>query len=347
MSGSAIFAAAAVAVLAACCAGAEPAGLPDWSRLRNPMLEYPDWSIKDYACAYQDGMFHLFFSAFYEDRGRVRSHVVQVTTPDFREFSEPLMNLDGREDGWIGMCSPDLARIGDVWHLCYNSWGDKEGAPNQLFYRSSCDLRSWSPERPLAANLTKGIRAIDAAVAPWQGRVVLFWKEVQTTRCAISDSMDGEFRLIGDGLPKMRMRDGREVPWNENYQLLFIDGKWRLLVSTKTDDSHMFPVLYTMQGDGSREEDWLRWVDGHRIEVAVEEFNTRDRANASAIVLPGRMADGFWYLLYAGNSEGQTFLKRGHNRLGISRSRDLVRWEPAGTPAATPTGAPERRPEAR
>lgn len=303
----------------------------DWKGLKNPVLQYADWSVKDYACVYHDGTFHVFFSAFYEDRGRVRSHVVQVTTPDFKTFSEPLMNLDGREDDWIGMCSPDVARIGDTWYLCYNSWGDKEGQPNQLFFRSSKDLKNWSPARPLAANLTRGARAIDAAVAPWQGKVILFWKEVQTTRCAVGDSMEGEFRLIGDGYPKTGMRDGQEVTWNENYQLLFIDGKWRLLTSTKMDGSTMFPMIYTMDGDGSRAEHWLRWVDGYRINVAQEEFNTRDQANASALMLPGKMEDGYWYLLYAGNTEGQTFLKRGHNRLGLSRSRDLLHWEPAGS----------------
>ncbi len=310
----------------------------DWTSLKNPVLAYADWSIKDYACVYQDGNFHLFFSAFYEDRGRVRSHVVQVTTPDFKTFSEPLVNLDGREDDWIGMCSPDVARIGDTWYLCYNSWGDKEDQPNQLFFRSSKDLKNWSPARPLAANLTRRVRAIDAAVASWQGKVILFWKEVQTTRCAVGDSMEGKFRLIGDGYPKTWMRDGREVTWNENYQLLFIDGKWRLLTSTKMDGSTMFPVLFTMEGDGTRLEDWLTWVDGYRLDVAQEEFNTRDRANASALMLPGRMGDGCWYLLYAGNTEGQTFLKRGHNRLGISRSRDLEHWEPAGQPHC---GAPD------
>jgi len=327
VSGVTVLALALTASLAAAAAAAPL----DWKSLKNPVLQYPDWSIKDYACAHHNGTFFVFFSAFYEDRGRVRSHVVEVTTPDFKTFSGPLINLDGREDDWIGMCSPELARIGDVWYLCYNSWGDKEGAPNQLFFRRSRDLVNWGPQQPLASNLTRGVRAIDAAVAAWQGKVILFWKEVQTTRCAVGDSLEGEFCLIGDGLPKMWMRDGREVPWNENYQILLIDGKWRLLVSTKIDGSTMFPVLYTMDGDGSRPEHWLKWVDGYRLEVPVEDFNTRDQANASALMLPGALEDGFRYLLYAGNTEGQTFLKRGHNRLGLARFRDLMHWESAGS----------------
>ncbi len=302
----------------------------DWAALRNPVLEYSDWSVKDYACGYHDGTFHLFFSAFYEDRGRVRSHVVEVTTSDFTHYSEPLLNIDGREDGWIGMCSPELATIGDTHYLCFNSWGDKEGTPNQLFYMSSDDLVHWSRRRPLAANITKGVRAIDAAVAPWNGKIILFWKEVQTTRCAIGESMDGEFRIIGDGFPKAYLKGGREVEWNENYQLLRVDGKWRLLASTKLDGSTMFTVLYTMEGDGSREEHWLKWVDGGKLQVAQEEFNTRDSANASALMRPGKQADGYWYLLYAGNTEGESFLKRGHNKLGLSRSRDLTSWSAAG-----------------
>ncbi|HEV2500996.1 MAG TPA: hypothetical protein VGY31_15610, partial [Terriglobia bacterium] len=54
---------------------AAPARFIDWASLRNPVLAYPHWSIKDAAMAYRDGVFYIFFSAFYEDHGRVRSHV--------------------------------------------------------------------------------------------------------------------------------------------------------------------------------------------------------------------------------------------------------------------------------
>lgn len=52
----------------------------DWANLRNPVLSYPNWSIKDSATAYRNGVFYVFFSAFYDDHGRVRSHVAEVST---------------------------------------------------------------------------------------------------------------------------------------------------------------------------------------------------------------------------------------------------------------------------
>ena len=97
----------------------------DWQSLSNPVLSYPNWSIKDAAMAYRDGTFYVFFSAFYPERGQVRSHVVEVSTRDFKHFSEPIFNFDGEEEGWIGMCSPDVQRLGGKYVMTFNSWGDK------------------------------------------------------------------------------------------------------------------------------------------------------------------------------------------------------------------------------
>jgi hypothetical protein len=33
----------------------------DWKNLHNPVLSYPNWSIKDSAMAYRDGAFYVFF----------------------------------------------------------------------------------------------------------------------------------------------------------------------------------------------------------------------------------------------------------------------------------------------
>ena len=42
----------------------------DWSGLKNPVLSYPNWSVKDSAMEYRNGTFYVFFSAFYPDRDR-------------------------------------------------------------------------------------------------------------------------------------------------------------------------------------------------------------------------------------------------------------------------------------
>jgi len=43
-----------------------------------------------------------------------------------------------------------------------------------------------------------------------------------------------------------------------------------------------------------------------------------------------RQYDGYYYLIYAGRTEGQAFARRGWNQLGLARSSDLMHWSPAG-----------------
>lgn len=309
----------------------------EWSRLENPVLEYPEWSIKDYACAHRDGTFYVFFSAFYQDDGRIRSHVLEVRTEDFREYSEPVMHVDGRENGWIGMCSPDVSRHDGTYYLTFNSWGDKEGKPNQLFYRTSPDLESWSDRRPLGRSLTRGERAIDAAVGRHDGRWYLAWKGADSETCiATAADIDGPFEYVGeDGVLRFEKRSGEVTRGGqENYQFHATDGE-RYLLTTDFHAGHR-PTLYRIDGDPEEEESWLTWTDGYQLGIPEQEFNTGDRANAAAMY-DWREHDDHFYLLYAGNQEGRykgdtagAFAGRGWNRLGLARSTDLETWVPAG-----------------
>lgn len=295
----------------------------DWAILHNPILEYPTWSVKDYAVVYREGTFSLFFSAFYASNGRIRTHLVEVSTKDFKTYSEPLLNFAGEEDNWIGMCSPDVTQVDNTYYLTLNSWGDIPGKPNQLFFMTSHDLMNWSDYKPLAANLTTE-RAIDAAVAYHNNKFFLIWKEVQTPKVAVGETMEGDFSVVG--YPDfLKLPSDRSVKL-ENYQFLKIDDKWCLL-GTKMDEGH-YPNLYRMAGDGDSESDWLSWTDGHELTVGRQHFNTKDGAN-SAMLADWRKHDGFFYLFYAGTNEGDGYLGRGWNRLGIARSKDLLHWETA------------------
>lgn len=316
-------------------AGARSAFI-DWASLHNPFLQYADWSIKDACMAEHQGQFYVFFSAFYRDAGRVRSHLVEVKTTDFQNFSEPLLHLrdldadaDGQLDAWIGLCSPNLTHHRGTYYLTFNSWGDKEGQPNQLFFMSSKDLEIWSDPKPLARNLTQGWRSIDGAVAFDQDNIFLLWKgapDGQTPRMAIGETMDGDFRFLGDGYPMFLTRNSESSDEHENYQFIRIQGKWRVLV-TAMDWDHM-PYLYTMAGSGENALNWLNWVHGYKLEVPRQSFNTHTRANA-AFLADWTARDGYVYLLYAGNdAAGDEFAGRGWNRLGLCRSKDLEHWMP-------------------
>lgn len=292
----------------------------DWENLSNPVYSHPGWSTKDACMAYRDGWFYVFFSAFFHEDGRERSHVVGVKTRDFKTFSEPLFIWRGEDEGWTGMCSPNITRVGDVYYLTYNSWGDKFLKPNQLFYATSRDLEHWDKGKPLARNITWGRRAIDAAVAHEGGKYYLVWKEFQTPKAAWSRSMgaDGWHRL------------GKVPPdWFENGEFIKIDNEWHLMCTAgKLRGSH-YPALRKMQGTGRKDSDWTRWGEFTKLDIPVEDFNTDETANA-AFLADWREHDGHFYLIYAGRTEGDSHLGRGNNKLGLARSRDLENWEVPG-----------------
>ena len=300
----------------------------DWQSLSNPVLSYPNWSIKDSAMAYRDGTFYVFFSAFYPERGQVRSHVVEVSTRDFKHFSDPTFNFDGEEEGWIGMCSPDVQRLGGKFVMTFNSWGDKPGKPNLLFYMTSEDLVHWSQRQTLAANLTQDKRVIDAALAEADGGYYLIWKEGtqghMKPRIAFAAALDQPFKFVGDGFPALLMADGKDDGLtHENYEFVHMKGKWYLLT---TDYNPEGPYLYQLDPVSG----WLKWTQGYRLQTPKEKFNTDHRDNAAALY-DWRQYDGYYYLIYGGRTEGKTFAGRGWNQLGLSRSKDLIHWSAAGS----------------
>lgn len=312
---------------------------PDWKRLANPVYQVPGWSVKDATTTFHDGLFYVFFSAFIPVGERVASHVVCVTTPDWVAYSDPLFVWSGAEHGWLGVCSPEIHRFDGRFVLTYNRWGDKPGELNQLYYAESEDLKNWKKDLPLAHELTRDFRTIDAALARHNGRYYLFFKEskphgdkprVDLTRVASSDRLDGGWGFVFGGYPSFDLEGGRFSPLvHENYQPVLIDGVWHLLT---TDYYPHEPWLYRIGGDPDDAGSWLVWQDGRRLEVPVEKgFNTAHRANAAHLV-DLRARDGWFYLLYAGNTENKSFWTRGDNRLGLARSRDLVAWEVPDAP---------------
>jgi hypothetical protein len=132
---------------------------------------------------------------------------------------------------------------------------------------------------------------------------------------------------VGTGFPALLMPSGNENGLtHENYELLQIDGRWRVLTS---DYSPRGEYLYTMRGTGQAEADWLTWEAGVRQAVQREMFNTNEVDNADYLV-DRRSVDGFFYLFYAGRTEAMTHLGRGNNKIAVSRSPDMKVWSVAG-----------------
>ena len=321
----------------------------DWNNLHNPVLSFPDWSIKDFALAPRNGVFYVFFSAFYEDHGQLRSHVVEVTTRDFKTYSQPIMNFDGEDAGFIGMCSPDVQKQGNLWELSFNSWGDEQNnSYHQLFYMTSHDLIHWSPRQPFAANLTTGHGVDDLTVTRNGNRYYAMWKEAvnphglprreaveksQTppwnyglrAQLAEAKSLSGPWQYIGSGYPTLNMADGKENGLiHENFEFIWIDGKPNVLSSAYPKGHNAF--LYTLLDPRHP----LAWGNGMKLDLPTESFNQLVPYDAGAIY-DWRKQDGYFYLVYTGHNENTSYAHRGWNRMALARSKDLVHWIPAGS----------------
>ena len=301
-----------------------------WSALRNPVFAHDDYSVKDACMVWRDGWFTLLFSAFNEQRSTVTS----VRTRDFVTFSDLLWQIDGTEDGHLGLCSPDVHVADGRAVLALNSWGDDPGRPNQLFYRTSTDLLTWTDRRPLAPELTHGQRAIDAALAFDHGLWHLIFRQGRRTiRAAVAADLDGPWQAVDDGACRLLMPDGSENGLtHENFTFFRAGGTWQV-VCTDFNPHHAF--IYTMQGDPAEPASWAHWGQGRRLAIPQEAFNTADHDNAAS-VFDATALDGYYYLLYAGKNDqrrgefrgtaSSNPWPRGWNRLALARSRDLVSW---------------------
>ncbi|MCG8373886.1 MAG: hypothetical protein MI700_10150 [Balneolales bacterium] len=289
----------------------------DWQNLSNPIYTKEGWSVKDATMIYseENETFYLFFSAFFFDNGRERCHVSGVKTKDFKSFSEPLFIWDGQEEGWIGMCSPNLTVMGDTYVLTYNSWGDKRGAPNQLFYAVSNDLENWEYHLPLAKNLTDGVRAIDAALYVYDDTFYLMWKRIQTSQVSFSATLDEGWMNMGR----------TNLGWFENAEMIDIDNKMHLIGTFRSHKQ----FIYTMKGLPQDHWNWTEWELLSEVTVPEEGFNTDERMNAGFLV-DWRKYDGYFYYLYAGRTEGESHAGRGNQKLALARSKDLMTWETSG-----------------
>lgn len=318
----------------------------DWHRLRNPVLSVPDWSLKDACMVQAGGRYHIFTSAFDQDR----STVVHYITTDWRSFAPGPLRLIGPELGAVGICSPNLWWHAGRWYLQVNTWGQPPPVQNQLYYLVSDDLATWSAPRPLAPALTRGARCIDLALAQVGPFWVAGWKDGNHPRFAVAEDLDGEWRAVDGGRGRLRRRadqpSGGPDLVHENFQIFRLDHGWHLL---STDYEPHEPWLYTLAGDPARPASWAEWEDGVPLVLPAEDFNSfpADRIpvlRAAGFTrpihpcpgAPGRVAivdgfanapyladwrdhDGFLYLLYAGKNEIDCDRYRGRLAGGIRR----------------------------
>ena len=291
-----------------------------WEAVRNPILAFDDAAVKD-AFAIRRGDEWLFGYSYIKD-DPFRFRLGFSRTKDLRTFAhEP--PVDDAAVG--GLASPTVAVAPDgTYVMTYNSHTRDVGdTANKLYYKTSRDLRVWSdPTRIHVEGAdAPADRLIDAAIAFAPNGVLLFFKREQTSSVAFAASIESPFTLLGPTEPASI----------ENVQVLAIDGVYHLL-ATSLPLYHR-PVLHRLAGDPTEPASFRTWTRVRELEIEEQTWNTGEgflyeRANASYLV-DERANDGFFYLVYAGSTELRTYAGRGHAKLGVSRSRDLVTWEPA------------------
>lgn len=281
-----------------------------WESVSLPLFTYQGLSLKDPALIHVDGVFYLACSVFdaknHSKLGLWRSH-------NLATWEGPLWLRGDGADGW---CSPDIVPHGDGWLMTFQSWDaiPPRESRNQLFYALSDDGATWSDPQPLAANLTAGVRAIDAAVAHHGDDWYLLYKEAQTPRLATAPALTGPWSQLDNPLSC----------WAENGQFVSIDGRWHL-VATLLDHEQ---GIATQQGQPTDPSAWTDWADFQRLDTPVRlGFNESSPANASAL-WDGRDVDGYWYRVYCAANR-PTNTNWGY-QLGVARSRDLVSWQLPG-----------------
>ncbi len=301
-----------------------------WAKLRNPVLGYPDRAVKDPALMWSGTEWVAIFSQVGTDR---RWSLGVATSPDLRAWSAPTtVPHDASVDG---DASPDVVRAPDGTFVVTDQSfvHDVGGTEAKLYYRTTRDLRTFSPPRPLARSLHPGPadRMIDAALAWTPAGLLLGYKvsardgsQAFELARSTTGSLDGPWTLVGR--PAISVYSDTI----ENYQFLRLNGRWQLLATSNRFDR---PYLFRLAGDARDPNGWLRWSAGRQLQIPQERWNpgrgttgvSYEHANCAFVVDRGPIG-GHFYLVYADSSEVSSFGGAGHNRLAIARSTDLRHW---------------------
>ena len=290
----------------------------DWKNLQNPVLGFESHRLKDQSVAYHDGYFYIFSGYSYR-------------SPDLLNWEEvssvPAGDLCFTEDRWI------------VTHQVPYPDEPPDSKFRKIAWRQSFDLLDWSESQDMI-QLDKD-RNIDPAIAFLdETNVALVFKRgivIQESQVAYGafdgtgfdfgwpvKAYPGEGCVLDEVCPIIGDTITR---WAENAQIIKIDGKWRIIATARHPDrpvdtgyvaSHE-PFIYQIEGN-----DFTQWIHKRHLIIPEESWNTVMHAN-TAFLLDLRDYDSWFYIFYSGADRLDPDL-RGHGKIGVARSRDLVNW---------------------
>lgn len=307
----------------------------DWRTLRNPVIGWDDRRIKDQVMAFHDGRFWVMGSIDFreDDPDRATKVPTYVHSGDWRTWEEFPLPEEVFE-------SPDLTFHDGLWHVVSQKADPLVPENRRLVSTTTPDLRTWTPHVEIAPNVLEGRSIIDGALARWSGRthLLLKWRVEDLPWIAVTSDDDLTAPWPIDG----RLVAGTEQPFHgfaENGQFIEIDGRIRMLATARDPEGFRCGSVYTCshepflydfaRGDGSAVEDWSRWRHKTQIRIPYEDWNPVMHAN-TGFLADWRAHDGFFYLSYSGSLDHETFAGRGHGKIGLARSRDLMHWRLPG-----------------
>jgi hypothetical protein len=307
----------------------------DWATLRNPVLGFEDRMVKNQSIVFHDGAFWIFTGQRYEPDFSGPYERAAFRTPDFRSY-ETLADPD------LTVTGGDLARLDGVWHLASNGPRPDPASGNDIHVATSPDLLAWTPR----TNVTVGLwpnSIIDGALVREAGFVFLVFKDRALQLPYVTRSTGAA--LDGTWLPPARAIAGFADPFYgfaEAFHFLRIEGVLRVVGTGRDLElvrcghpvydvytcSHE-PFIYSLRGVTADLATWTTWTHRTQLRVPYESWNTFMHANSGHLA-DWREHDGFFYLSYSGSLDGTRFELRGHGKLGLARSRDLVHWRVPG-----------------
>lgn len=313
------FPALVFALLCAC----QPAPFIDWGALKNPILEKPDRCIKNQTVLLHEGKFWVFAFQRFDDgpAGPDTSSAGVFTTRDFREWEtlEP--------PALSALSTSDVLDVDGGWHLVTQGAPSTSSGPLRLLHSTSKDLFTWETLKELAPQNEPTQRQIDGALAFADGHFWLGYKGEQDFYVMRSEGPEL------DGRWQSPQRASAAGEWAEAFHFIELDGVWHLVATGRDPKGFRCPNPYTCshepfiyRRDG---DDWTKWVDKRQLKIQVEDWNREAHANGASLN-DWRAHDGWYYLFYSGSNDGERFAGRGHCKLGVARSKNLVDWRLAG-----------------
>jgi len=317
-----------------------------WSKLQNPVISFRYISLKDQCMTFdqKQDLFYILSSISFRNttKQKDRNSLVFVT----KDF----LNIRPVEIPYYGS-SPDISFVPhfqkDLFYITFQSRYFHPNPRIDKVYKLICDLfrirQIYINKRtdldlcydPISRDFSMATfwkwipsRTIDGSLLFLEPKFYLVFKRWQ--RPYISTS----YFLISWSKPqKLNLSiEGRTNQWGENFQLL--RSKERIfLVATVRKPGIKITNPYTdnlWPAIGEKEikefhKDPLSW-NLRFIDIPKESWNQNLVANTISIYDHSRV-DGFYYALYSGGNDTESFLGRGHNSIGIARSQDLVTWK--------------------